>query len=335
MPDDNPSQGIQNQRDDGGTNPKVVGTPLPPYQPNPADAKSIAERQMQTDVEALTDRVKRAEKWMIGLTGAIALFALCSVVVALLQWRSSENQGIDAHKLAVAASNQSDAASDMATAAGDQVDAGNNFADTAEDINRGVAKAAAQLQASAENSKQWTKTVQGSLRLDQRAWISIWVTGQAIEVSKPASASLRIQNIGRTPAKKISALAKLERVAGDKQPDFTYNQQFIKGQPVTGDLHLAILLPNAQANLTLPEVIGVENGKTIGQVILDQESLDAISAGTIKLFLHGELKYSDMFNINHWVKFCFQYAPGHVQSSSPTDGSSSFVACQTHYETDE
>ena len=40
----------------------------------------------------LNDRIKRAEAWVIWLTGAMALFAFCSVVVGYFQWYVMKGQ---------------------------------------------------------------------------------------------------------------------------------------------------------------------------------------------------------------------------------------------------
>ena len=76
---------------------------------------------MKREVKDIDDRVKKGERWMIGLTSAIALSALCSVVVGGLQWSTMMGQlsemksgGSDTHNLAVAAGNQAIAASGQA-----------------------------------------------------------------------------------------------------------------------------------------------------------------------------------------------------------------------------
>ncbi len=103
MPDNIGSQSIQQEPEQ--QRPAVSGgnSPAAPNNPLGTAAQSATDNGGKTEIQQLEDRMRRAEKWMIWLTAAIAFFGLCSVVVAFLQWRSSENQGVDTHNLAVAA----------------------------------------------------------------------------------------------------------------------------------------------------------------------------------------------------------------------------------------
>jgi hypothetical protein len=47
---------------------------------------------MQKDIQALQGELKKAEKWIIWLTAAMAFFALCGVVVGILQWAAIHGQ---------------------------------------------------------------------------------------------------------------------------------------------------------------------------------------------------------------------------------------------------
>lgn len=60
--------------------------------PSSPRAEPVPSQPMQSDVRELGDRVRRAELWMIWLTLSIAVFALCGVVVAALQWNVMSGQ---------------------------------------------------------------------------------------------------------------------------------------------------------------------------------------------------------------------------------------------------
>ncbi len=107
MPDDKPSDRIEEQPREQPPGSKPIDSPPPPNNPNPPAAQGISRQEVRSEVQNIEDRVKRAERWMIGLTGAIALFALCSVIVGILQWCAMSGQltemhngGIDTHDLA-------------------------------------------------------------------------------------------------------------------------------------------------------------------------------------------------------------------------------------------
>ncbi|HEY4900037.1 MAG TPA: hypothetical protein VIH91_04375 [Terriglobales bacterium] len=238
---------------------------------DPSPTQPATGQQLHQTEQTIEERLSAFERSMLRLTRAAVVISLVTGLVFAGQLYEMWQAGQQTDKLLSAAKALADAASDTADAARDQVDAANNFADTAEDINKGIANAAIQLQASAENSKRWTNTVQGSMRLDQRAWISATVVGQTIQTSAPISATLRVQNIGRTPATKISGLIKLEPIDNGKVPEFVYKQKIVEGQPAVGDFALGTLLPNGQANLRIPHVIGLAQKGTVGELVLDPE----------------------------------------------------------------
>lgn len=245
--------------------------------------------------------------------GCYRLFGLCSVVVAVLQWRSSENQGIDAHKLAVAASNQSDAASDMATAAGDQVDAGNNFAESAEEINRGVAGAVDQLQEAAKNAKASIRATQDAMRLDQRAWLGAGDYTYSITESGPIQSSASIGNTGKTPA--LNILCKTTgttNVKGDilRDSDIVYPPEL----PI---LKQGTLFPNQRFPLNVGGT-PMDPGK-------QKIWFDNVQRGDWIQYFYGEVRYKDAFEREHWTHFCTQFVPS-TKSGTP---------CPVYNETDD
>jgi predicted phage gp36 major capsid-like protein len=68
--------------------------------PNEKSANSVHSEPTATQAYPITpaahaelkDRIKRAEAWVIWLTAAMALFALCSVVVGYFQWSVMNGQ---------------------------------------------------------------------------------------------------------------------------------------------------------------------------------------------------------------------------------------------------
>lgn len=117
MPDDQPSKPIE-QNTAEHIEPIKATNPSPsPNIPNTHPAQPITNETMESQIFDIQDRVKRGEWWMIGLTAAIALFALCSIGVGLLQWNVMKGQlkemhdgGTDTHALAQAAQKSADLA---------------------------------------------------------------------------------------------------------------------------------------------------------------------------------------------------------------------------------
>ena len=121
MPDDDARQKIEQQPTQ--ERPIEQTGPLPdPLTRQPAQA--IANQDVQREVEDVEERIGRAERSMIRLTAAIAFFALCSVIVGILQWSAMRGQlgemkngGVDTHNLAIAARTQAEAAKSTAETA--------------------------------------------------------------------------------------------------------------------------------------------------------------------------------------------------------------------------
>jgi len=70
----------------------MADPPAPPHEPLSPAAQNVSNRDVKNAVDDIEDRVKRAEWWMIRLTAAIALFALGSVIVGVLQWNAMRGQ---------------------------------------------------------------------------------------------------------------------------------------------------------------------------------------------------------------------------------------------------
>jgi len=71
---------------------KIANPPAPLDNPAGAETKEIRRDEMQKDMKTFQDDMKKAEIWIICLTAAMALFALCSVVVGRYQWAAIHDQ---------------------------------------------------------------------------------------------------------------------------------------------------------------------------------------------------------------------------------------------------
>jgi hypothetical protein len=92
VPDEHPDCEVKQKSADDGPDVEMVDAPLSPDRPDSQKAQTESEQNMERNVQDIEDRVKRAERWMIGLTAAIAFFGLCAVVVGILQWRVMSGQ---------------------------------------------------------------------------------------------------------------------------------------------------------------------------------------------------------------------------------------------------
>lgn len=139
-------------------------------------AESRPTQYPRTEIEDLQDRLGKAESWMIWLTGAIAFFGLCAVIVGVLQWSAMRGQlaemksgGTDTHALAVAA--------------GEQV---KELTASIEEARR-LAKA--------------TETANSNVLEADRPWVGIALAVENFEVGKSPGTTLEFINSGRRPAR--------------------------------------------------------------------------------------------------------------------------------------
>jgi hypothetical protein len=149
---------------------------VPPLQENPASQNA---QQMVSDADKritdLEDRIRRGEKWMIWLTGAIAFFALCQFGVAVFQYVYGGEQ------------------TDRIIAADERL---------ATAMENSVKEAGKSLDATIDN-----------FHLDQRAWLGPnemlpppFMDGNRrvyMKGGEQAQYAVIITNTGKTPAKKV------------------------------------------------------------------------------------------------------------------------------------
>jgi hypothetical protein len=305
MPDDNSGDPVQQQSVEQRPNAVPLNSASSPDDRHSPAAQGISRQEVQSEVKDIEDRVNRAERWMIYLTGAVAFFGLCSVIVGILQWRSMNGQlremhegGIDTHALADAAS--------------DQADAAQQFSDTAEDINGGVAGAVDQLSATADNARASIRAAQNSLHIDQRAWVGVSdITKPDFAVDKPFVTKVLVKNTGKTPAKDVTVTFAI-RPGDPNNPD----PSKLPAQPAGSH---GVLLPNIETEMPLDATHSAAGGK------LSQSVFDQINSGQITMLVYGTIEYEDVFGYRHWVKSCAYF---NLRSKT-------FAQCKTYNDIDK
>jgi hypothetical protein len=92
MPEDDRTAGVGKSGEHAVPESQGTAAPMPPNDPTTKDTKPISDDSAKKKIEDFETRLRRAEKWMIGLTGAIAVFALGGVIVGLFQWNVMSGQ---------------------------------------------------------------------------------------------------------------------------------------------------------------------------------------------------------------------------------------------------
>ena len=156
-----------------------------------------------------------------------------------------------------------------------------------------------------------TNIAQQSLRLDERAWISVKPVSIALEPGKEFVITLQLENIGKTPAKSVqsyNAYQYAQTVSGTGQVIITPTAKIataLTGPDFTGEDDLMKQMTPTIINPGIPAIEEVHSGP----VILDKAAVDKVNSGTNKIFVYGKITYIDNFKVPHWLTFCMEYDP--------------------------
>lgn len=132
-----------------------------------------------------------------------------------------------------------------------------------------------------------------SFRGDQRAWIGITSINGMAEIGKPLNVTIGFKNTGRTPAKNIDSAAVQEPVPPNGVPNFTLEDSVIRqSKPIIPPQGEFIVPLNTSTNKPL-----------------DDKAFKAITSKEIIVYIHGILKYDDIFDRHHWITYCFYLTP--------------------------
>jgi hypothetical protein len=286
-PDRGNDQKEQERRNDG------ANVPITKDDPQHSDTQSIAYAKQDQKIGRIEDELRRGERWIIALTGAIALFALGSLVASILQWvvmrgqldvmkdqlsdaraSAKESSAITDRQLGIAESQ----AVSLGKLASASVDAAGSAKESADDSGR-IAKAA-------ETS---TKVATTALRTTERAYLAV----QAVVYLKDFDGKARtvnaiIANTGRTPAYKMHLWS--YSAIGRNPEAFDGNLPFweIK-KPASEDMIAGGHTAFAQIN--------------VREMTTDQ--IASIKTGTAAIYAWARVEYTDVFHAKQCFRYCY------------------------------
>jgi hypothetical protein len=160
------------------------------------------------------------------------------------------------------------------------------------------------------NVVQWN-IMRSSMILEQRAWIGITTLSVVqFEVGKPIITQIGFKNTGKTPAKKVTISSVGEAVKSDSPPYFTKEEK-------DG-------LEESKGIVTPQQEIGVIFNDS-RQIPLSDIGFKGIISDIARLYMHGIVKYDDIFGHHHWITYCYRLEP---------DGKH-FSAYKEHNDTDD
>ena len=223
----------------------------------------------------------------------LALFTLLLVITSILANGIYLDMSCTARKSAESARTAANASAEASGIAAKALkDSEQSFSQTLRQMQEQT-KAQHDSAKAASDSVATTKEV---MKLDQRAWLAINPTPPVFDEVKlfvgetgetKVTAKLEIKNTGRTPARIVRGRIEIEVLHG------FYQKPMFKYIPAhTAQILTPILAPNAAVTITL------QGGMNL---------MDTVNQSTASV--HGELRYCDVFDMQHWINFCLTWRP--------------------------
>jgi hypothetical protein len=278
--------------------PEAPAQGLPVDQPvDPAHCESQTEHQPQ---EPQATPAKAAEPWnrldklRLIFDGAVAVATVLGVIFLILQWRQTDaalTVAKEANDLTRSAQVKAEADSKARDAHDQRLVAAAEMSASAASESAKHAQAA--IEASSRNAMVQIAASRQAMQTDQRAWVLV-SERRLPEFGRepvPLVARLTIQNVGRSPAMRVSQEAHF--IANRRGAPF----------PVTGfrTCNSTGCTPFQTENIGA----SVEREFTITKNLTATE-LGAIVRGEYGLWVFGVIRYEDIFGNARFTEYCYE-----------------------------
>jgi hypothetical protein len=141
---------------------------------------------------------------------------------------------------------------------------------------------------------------------ETRAMVKMHRNGELQAIpNKTLELPVRVNNIGRTPAKNVVASTYVEIVPKRESPNLSESDVLPLYQAEVGDLFPG---DYADFNVRRTKAKGeVRKGGATEIWFLTDEESKGLKAGETYVAVHGRVAYDDIFHVRHWTNFCFWY----------------------------
>ena len=146
---------------------------------------------------------------------------------------------------------------------------------------------------SANAAQQSVASNVANFHTEQRAWLDILPITTIFDAKQAFKSQVVIKNAGKTPAKNVVYGWRLDGATKETMPKLDFDQDMV-------EVSLGILPPEGQ----MVQVVTPPDGQILGQ-----PKYEAIDRGVLAAFFYGRVKYDDVFNCHHWIKFCYVFNP--------------------------
>lgn len=144
----------------------------------------------------------------------------------------------------------------------------------------------------------------GVMRKDQRPWLKLELTLNNLTVGQPITATMKVVNNGKTPARAISGDMVIERVKDGEQAQINYplpHARFSTG----------LLFPNDPFVTPIKMVRKSSTGATEDDLLMQSE-LEDFQKFRIFFVAYATINYEDFLGVDHWTKVCAVEVPANT-----------------------
>jgi len=163
-----------------------------------------------------------------------------------------------------------------------------------------------QMKITVSTATNQNKLTEKAIHLDQRAWIAKTNVTGTPEIGKPFIINICFKNVGKTPAKYVQIRQRQVPVPSNAIPDFTLENSL---KPMSYD----VITPQQ-------EFCSASDARDIRNVVINDDGMNDIRSGRIRIYAHGIIMYKDIFDQRQWMTYCYYYR----------SEDSRYVACKEH-----
>lgn len=157
---------------------------------------------------------------------------------------------------------------------------------------------------------------QHALKVDQRAWVGFdeIIDDWTLKPDQPFIISVPLKNLGKTPAKYVSAGFTAAICKKGETPNFDELVNPLMGPPA------GLVLPNQIHNF-------IANGPKEYGGKLPEPVINEVKSGDRVIFAFAKVTYTDIFNVQHCTRYCRESEPHWLRSVR-------FKSCQQYNDID-
>ena len=213
----------------------------------------------------------------------------------------------------------------------------NRFSDFTNEINRNTKAAGTSQDEFQKDSLYWTKFSAYSsllfatltllvsvltiwilknqlhtMRVDQRPWMVVGSNIPPPVENQPLLVRLNVANTGKTAAKRVQQTFIVRILKTTELPIFDYNVPNVRA-------FAGVVASNQPSPINVPVLASVDDAGNPNPRRMTKADVDDFTSGKSYIFVFGKIEYYDVYDVAHWLHFCFWSARGGAPTKTCTD----------------